>query len=119
MLVDIKTPGHDGQAILKLSDGEPLHVERERQEQARSASTDLARRIPDVAHAYAEQSRSALLMTVAGRGLLETETMANAAGARLNLASQKNFVVPFDGVEPYTVFCRRDYRCRQNAGRMA
>jgi len=89
MLVDVKTPQHDGQAILKLADGEPLEKERELREQARSISADLMRRIPGVTHAHTELSRSALLMTVAGRGLLETEVMANAIGGRLNLASQK------------------------------
>lgn len=89
MLVDIKTPQHNGQGILKLSDKEALDEERQRQELARSVSPDLARRIPMVTHASADGSRSALLMTVAGHGLLETEILANARGNRLNLASQK------------------------------
>src|SRR5262245_7573019 len=78
ILVDIKTPNHEGQGILKLSDGESLDGERERLERARFVSKDLMRRIPVVTHSYSEESRSALLMTVAGHGLLETEVMANA-----------------------------------------
>jgi hypothetical protein len=89
MLVEIVLPEFGGQAILKLSH-DSLGEERERQEQARSVSSSLARRIPRIEQFNdAEESHSALLMAVAGRGLLETEVMANARGGPLNLASQK------------------------------
>src|SRR5262249_37014832 len=49
----------------------------------------LSSRIPAITHGYGGGARSALLMTVAGGGLLEAETLVASSGGRLNFAVQK------------------------------
>ena len=59
-----------------------------RQEGARSLAPALVSRIPLIPHKFIEDDHSAILMTVAGGGLLEAQVMATTTGAQLNLAIQ-------------------------------
>ena len=88
MLVEIRTLEHDGLGILKLSDKDPTNDEVSQQEKARSLAPTLFARIPFIPHHFAEDARSAILMTVAGGGLLEAQVMATTSGGLLNLAIQ-------------------------------
>ena len=89
MLVEIRTPEHDGLGILKLSDTDPANNEVSRQKQARTLAPALLARIPLIPHYFVEDARSAILMTVAGGGLLEAQVMATTSGGLLNLAVQR------------------------------
>lgn len=88
MLVEICTLKHDGLGILKLSDKESASNEVSRQEKARSLAPALSARIPLIPHHFAEDAHSAILMTVAGSGLLEAQVMATTSGELRNLAVQ-------------------------------
>ena len=88
-LVDIETPAHAGQGVLKLSDGADLDGEAKLQEMAQRGSPALAGRTATVTHHYSSTDFSALLLTVVGGGLLEAETIATADRQRLNLGMQK------------------------------
>ena len=88
-LVDIETPQHSGQGVLKIAMDMDLSDEAARQQQARNAAFALGERIPSITHQYKEEGISALLLTVAGGGLLEAETLATAEHARLIVALQK------------------------------
>ena len=80
ILVEIRTIKHDGLGILKLSEQDQDNNEASRQEEARSLAPALSVRIPDIIHQFAEDIRSAFMMTVAGGGLLEAQVMATASG---------------------------------------
>lgn len=89
LLVDISTPKHAGQGVLKLSDGAPLETEQSSQKKLADLAPSLEPHLPNITHHYFQEDFSALLLTVVGGGLLETEMMAAASGAILNSAAQK------------------------------
>ncbi|MDE0435543.1 MAG: hypothetical protein OXH92_16170 [Bryobacterales bacterium] len=88
MLVEIRTDVHDGQGILKLSNPVDGNDEGSKQETIRSGVPGLSARIPRISHQFTEHERSALLMTVAGGGLLEAQMLSTVIGPQLNLAVQ-------------------------------
>jgi tetratricopeptide (TPR) repeat protein len=88
-LVNVETPQHAGQGVLKVAKGEGLSDEASRQELARAKAPNLESRLPAITHQFKGDGVSALLLTVAGGGLLEAETIATADHARLSVALQK------------------------------
>lgn len=88
MLVEIRTLEHDGLGILKVSDKNLVTNEVSRQEKARSLAPALSARIPLIPHHFAEDAHSAILMTVAGGGLLEAQVFATTSSELRNLAIQ-------------------------------
>ena len=89
LLVDLITPKHDGQGVLKLSDDEPLGDEHTHLEEALRLAPALTAHVPQVTHHHDSGPMSTILLTVAGGGLLEAEVMAKAEGPVMNSASQR------------------------------
>jgi hypothetical protein len=82
LAVDVTTSDFSGQAILKLEDGdwsEPAEIEAERHEQAWANAPEFAERhMPRVVHRGRWGRSSALLATIAARGLEYTVPWAEA-----------------------------------------
>src|SRR5271157_256960 len=89
-LVDVNFEGFDGQGILKFSDKD-LTKEADRQEQALSLNTQFGSlHFPKVVKRHNLDGWSALLMTVAGNGLLFTDSFSTITDSRFRLLAAQN-----------------------------
>jgi hypothetical protein len=83
-LVDIETSKYNGPGILKFANKELIETELSNHQIASSCTPKHA--IPEIVATFKNDNQSAFLMSVAGDGLLEVDTLSEIPSNRLNVS---------------------------------